>query len=180
MKLKPKSVDLVPGHGVESDRTPAYLVYGGLVFTKLTIGYLSEYGEDWYNTAPKQLVYKALNSFQQIKDQEIVLLSHVLVDDCNYGYNSYLNIQLKKFNGVDVTNLQHLDQLIEATGAEFSRFDLDEFACVSVELLFPQRPFEQQETVESQQLRPSVVRELWSPRFVPLLSIAFVSHFATR
>jgi hypothetical protein len=177
IKLKPKSVDLVPVHGAESDRMPSYLVYGGLVFSKLTIAYLGEYGEDWYNTAPRQLVYKALNSFQQSKDQEIVLLSHVLVDDCNYGYNSYLNIQLKKFNGVDVLNLHQLDQLIESTTSEFSRFDLDEFAYVTTKL---STLFSAKETLSRCDLVSTVCRELYAPRFLVLfilLIFCFQSSF---
>jgi S1-C subfamily serine protease len=83
IKLKPKIQELVPSLASNSVRNPPYIVYGGLVFTKLSFAYLVEYGEDWYNTAPRDLLYHAFHAEHLREGQEIVILSHVLVDDCN-------------------------------------------------------------------------------------------------
>jgi len=81
--LKPKAADLVPVYAPEYEKGPPYLVFGGLVFSRLTLAYLGEYGDEWWNQAPRPLVNKAMLEYQKKKDQEIVILSHVLVDDCN-------------------------------------------------------------------------------------------------
>jgi len=44
-----------------------------------------------------------------------------------------MNLQLKTFNGVDVLNLKHLDELIENNTSEFARFEMDEHVYVLME-----------------------------------------------
>lgn len=44
----------------------------------------------------------------------------------NSGYNRTSNLSLKRVNGVEVENLQHLHNLIKANTEKFIRFDLDE------------------------------------------------------
>jgi len=67
---------LVPPHLF--DTNPSYFIYAGLVFTPLTTPYLTEYGEDWYNTAPRKLFIQAAFGRKTVPDQEVVILSHVL------------------------------------------------------------------------------------------------------
>jgi S1-C subfamily serine protease len=83
VKVKPKILELVPSHAANPITNPPYLVYGGLVFTRLSFAYIAEYGDDWYNTAPRDLIHQAFHAKHQREGQEIVILSHVLVDDCN-------------------------------------------------------------------------------------------------
>ena len=83
IKVKPKILELVPSHASNPVPNPPYMVYGGLVFTKLSFAYLAEYGEDWYNSAPRELLHQAFHAKHLRPEQEIVILSHVLVDDCN-------------------------------------------------------------------------------------------------
>jgi len=117
-------LQLVP---LKTDGSPSYLVYGGLVFTKLTISYLREFEseehDNWYDVAPRALVHKALLGFKESTDQEVVVLSHVLADDLNYGYANYFNVELEKFNGLKVKNLKHLHTMIHSLEEEFARFD---------------------------------------------------------
>lgn len=83
IKVKPKILELVPSHATCPVPDPPYIVYGGLVFTRLSFAYIAEYGEDWYNTAPRELLHQAFHAKHMFEGQEIVILSHVLVDDCN-------------------------------------------------------------------------------------------------
>lgn len=83
VNVKPKILELVPSHASNPVLNPPYLVYGGLVFTRLSFAYIAEYGEDWYNTAPRELLHQAFHAKHLREGQEIVILSHVLVDDCN-------------------------------------------------------------------------------------------------
>lgn len=83
VKVKPKILELVPSHASNPVPNPPYIVYGGLVFTRLSFAYIAEYGEDWYNAAPRELLHQAFHAKHLREGQEIVILSHVLVDDCN-------------------------------------------------------------------------------------------------
>mmetsp|Transcript_924 Transcript_924/g.2898 ORF Transcript_924/g.2898 Transcript_924/m.2898 type:complete len:538 (+) Transcript_924:178-1791(+) len=94
------------------DLLPRYFIYAGLVFTPLSQPYLHEYGDDWYNTSPRRLCDRALMGEQQIEDQEAVILSQVLQDSTNAGYEALCNMQVLMCNDVKVLNLKHLVQLI--------------------------------------------------------------------
>lgn len=121
---------LVPVHCY--DRLPSYYMYAGLVFVPLTQPYLHEYGEDWMNTAPRRLYDKAMHGMMQKPGQQIVVLSQVLVDDVNTGYQQFQTLQVLRVNGTEVLNLAHLKELVEgAEGAEgqggrFVRFELED------------------------------------------------------
>lgn len=103
---------------------PSYLIYGGFVFTRLTLNYLLEYG-DWTN-APRNLLYKSYYEIQKVPGQEIVILSHVLVDECNISYSGYLNLQLLTVNGKEVLNMKHLNQIIEENKEKYLKFEFEE------------------------------------------------------
>ncbi|GFR50891.1 hypothetical protein Agub_g13182, partial [Astrephomene gubernaculifera] len=102
---------LVPVHCY--DRLPSYFMFAGLVFTPLTQPYLHEYGEDWMNSAPRRLYDKAMHGMMQRPGQQIVILSQVLVDDVNTGYQQFQSLQVLRVDGVEVLNLAHLKQLVE-------------------------------------------------------------------
>jgi vacuolar-type H+-ATPase subunit F/Vma7 len=71
------------------------LLAAGLVFVPLSQPYLHEYGDDWMSNSPRRLVDKALNSLMQKPDQQIIVLSQVLVDDINTGYQQFQNMQVR-------------------------------------------------------------------------------------
>lgn len=120
--LKP----LVPVH--QFDKLPSYFIFAGLVFIPLTQPYLHEYGEDWYNTSPRRLCERALKELPEKPGQQLVILSQVLMDDINTGYERLADLQVKRVNGVKVENLKQFRQLVEDDhhGEENVRFDLDD------------------------------------------------------
>ncbi|PRP88078.1 hypothetical protein PROFUN_04169 [Planoprotostelium fungivorum] len=113
---------LVPVH--IHDTRPSYFVYGGLVFIRLTQPYLHEYGDDWFNTSPRRLCYRALHGEIKGPQHEVVVLSHILVDQINFGYNHMTNQEVKTFNGVEVENLKHLVKLVDGNKEEFAKFTM--------------------------------------------------------
>ncbi|XP_059665551.1 protease Do-like 10, mitochondrial [Cornus florida] len=115
---------LVPVH--QFDKLPSYYIFAGLVFIPLTQPYLHEYGEDWYNTSPRRLCERALRELPKKAGEQLVILSQVLMDDINAGYERLAELQVKKVNGVEVENLKHLCQLVDNCSEESLRFDLDE------------------------------------------------------
>ncbi|KAM6550184.1 hypothetical protein CsatB_021860 [Cannabis sativa] len=115
---------LVPVH--QFDKLPSYYIFAGLVFIPLTQPYLHEYGEDWYNTCPRRLCERALRELPKKAGEQLVILSQVLMDDINAGYERLAEMQVKKINGVEIENLKHLCQLVEKNKEENVRFDLDD------------------------------------------------------
>nr|XP_043632535.1 protease Do-like 10, mitochondrial [Erigeron canadensis] len=108
------------------DKVPSYYVFAGLVFVPLSQPYLHEYGEDWFNTSPRRLCERALRELPQKPDQELVILSQVLMDDINVGYERLAELQVKKVNGIEINNLKHMCQLVEDCKEEELRLDLDD------------------------------------------------------
>lgn len=66
----------------------------GLVFVPLSQPYLHEYGDDWITSSPRRLVDKALNGLMDRPGQQIIVMSQVLVDDINTGYQQFQNLQV--------------------------------------------------------------------------------------
>ncbi|XP_010027457.2 protease Do-like 10, mitochondrial [Eucalyptus grandis] len=115
---------LVPVH--QFDKLPSYYIFAGLIFVPLTQPYLHEYGEDWYNTSPRRLCERSLRELPKNAGEELVILSQVLMDDINAGYERLAELQVRKVNGIEIENLRHLYRLVEHCTSESVRFDLDD------------------------------------------------------
>jgi hypothetical protein len=98
---------------------------------------LREYsGEDennWYDTAPRTLVHRAFHSVREDIDQELIVLSHVLADDINFGYAQLSSTELLQFNGQKVVNMKHLHQLMNDCDEQYLRFDFTDNIFVVLE-----------------------------------------------
>lgn len=121
---------LVPVH--QFDKLPSYYIFAGLVFVPLTQPYLHEYGEDWYNTSPRRLCERALRELPKRAGEQLVILSQVLMDDINAGYERLAELQVKNVNGIEIKNLKHLCQLVENCSRESLRIDLDDDRVVAL------------------------------------------------
>jgi len=106
------------------DQAPEYLMAGGLTFQPLTGPYLHNWGADWRRKAPFRLAY-----YDQDKPTSIyptrVLLSIVLPDAFNMGYQDYRFMVLDKVNGLPISNLR---QLADALAKPMAGFHEVEFA----------------------------------------------------
>uniref|UniRef100_A0A803KMJ4 Protease Do-like PDZ domain-containing protein n=1 Tax=Chenopodium quinoa TaxID=63459 RepID=A0A803KMJ4_CHEQI len=115
---------LVPVH--QFDKLPSYYIFAGLLFIPLSQPYLHEYGEEWYNASPRRLCERALREQPKKAGEQLVILSQVLMDDINAGYERLAELQVKKVNGVEIDNLKHLCQLVEECKEKNLRIDLDD------------------------------------------------------
>jgi hypothetical protein len=116
------TVQLVPL--ATPDREPEYLVLGGLVFQPLTVPYLQSWGSsDWNRKAPFRLSYAAREEATAEKPS-YVLLSLVLPDPINIGYQDLGYLIVERFNGKQVHTLQ---DIILAKEAQRDGFHLIEF-----------------------------------------------------
>ncbi|XP_027928594.1 protease Do-like 9 isoform X1 [Vigna unguiculata] len=115
---------LVPAH--IKGRPPSYYIIAGFVFTAVSVPYLrSEYGKDYEFDAPVKLLEKHLHSMAQSVDEQLVVVSQVLVSDINIGYEEIVNTQVLAFNGKPVKNLKNLATMVESCDGEYLKFDLE-------------------------------------------------------
>ncbi|KAA8540851.1 hypothetical protein F0562_024814 [Nyssa sinensis] len=115
---------LIPAHN--KGRPPSYYIIAGLCFTTLSVPYFrSEYGKEYEYQAPVKLLDKLLHEMPHSKDEQLVLLSQVLVADINVGYEDIVNTQVLAFNGKPVKNLKSLAHMVESCNDDFLKFDLE-------------------------------------------------------
>ncbi len=94
------------------DMPPEYLMAGGLVFQPLTEPYLRSWGSEWQRRAPVRLV-RLKERRPTEEDPGCVLLSLVLPDSYNLGYQDYRYLVLDKVNGVKITALPELKEALD-------------------------------------------------------------------
>lgn len=115
---------LVPAH--IKGKPPPYYIIAGFVFTTISVPYLrSEYGKDYEYDAPVKLLEKHLHAMAQSHDEQLVVISQVLVADINIGYEDIVNTQVIAFNGKPVKNLKSLADMVENCNEEFLKFELE-------------------------------------------------------
>ncbi|KAE8812838.1 protease Do-like 9 [Hordeum vulgare] len=107
-------------------RPPSYYIVAGFVFAAVSVPYLrSEYGKDYEYDAPVKLLVKHLHSMVESPDEQLVVVSQVLVADINIGYEEIVNTQVLAVNGHPVKNLKDLVTTVENCKDEFLKFDLE-------------------------------------------------------
>ncbi|VVB09348.1 unnamed protein product [Arabis nemorensis] len=115
---------LIPAH--ISGKPPSYFIVAGFVFTTVSVPYLrSEYGKEYEFDAPVKLLEKHLHAMAQSVDEQLVVVSQVLVSDINIGYEEIVNTQVLAFNGKPVKNLKGLAEMVENCDDEYMEFNLD-------------------------------------------------------
>ena len=92
-------------------RGPDYVVVGGLVFEELTRPYLGAWG-DWARRAPPRLLVAIDREPEDVgaETRRIVLLSSVLPDAANLGYQDLRDLIVERVNGRPVGSLADLRQ----------------------------------------------------------------------
>lgn len=118
--LQPR-VHLVP-YNVEGGQ-PSYLIIAGLVFTPLSEPLIEEECED---SIGLKLLAKARYSLARFKGEQIVILSQVLANDVNIGYEDMGNQQVLKFNGTRIKNIRHLAHLVDTFKGKYLVFEFEE------------------------------------------------------
>jgi hypothetical protein len=86
------------------DQAPQYLIVGGLVFQPLTDSYLQSWGSEWKQRAPFRLNYYNYEPPTKARPA-LVILSQVLPDPYNIGYQEQNYLVLDQVNGRHVSDL---------------------------------------------------------------------------
>lgn len=118
--LNPR-VHLVPYHIDEGQ--PSYLIVAGLVFTPLSEPLIEEECED---SIGLKLLAKARYSLARFKGEQIVILSQVLANEVNIGYEDMGNQQVLKLNGVQIKNIHHLAHLVDSCKDKYMVFEFED------------------------------------------------------
>ncbi|XP_020550193.1 protease Do-like 2, chloroplastic isoform X2 [Sesamum indicum] len=125
--LNPR-VHLVPYH-IEGGQ-PSYLIVAGLVFTPLSEPLIEEECED---SIGLKLLAKARYSMAKFKGEQIVILSQVLANEENIGYEDMSNEQVLKLNGTWIRNIHHLAHLVDSCKDKYLVFEFDDNFLVVLE-----------------------------------------------
>jgi len=96
------------------DVRPTYFVYGGLVFSPLTLNYIITYGNKWTEDAPFNLVNYFLRGQPVYENEEVVTIIKVLSFDNNNSYDDFTNERIVEVNGEKIQNLLHMISIVEA------------------------------------------------------------------
>jgi len=110
---------------------PSYYIYAGLVFIPLSTNYLDAWGR---SKPPIELMYLLNKGEITDKVVQIVVLSKVLADDFNIGFQSYSYEVVDKVGDVTVKNLKHFIKLIEECKDKFLTITLDDHSIVVLDL----------------------------------------------
>lgn len=104
------------------DQQPEYVIVGGLVFQPLTDPYLQSWGADWKRRAPFRLVY--YRDDPATKDRPgLVILSQVLPDPYNIGYQEQRWLVVDKVNGQPVSRLADLRRALDKPNGAYDTID---------------------------------------------------------
>ena len=119
----PKAEDaakLVPES--EFDGEPEYLIAGGLVFQPLSKNYLRRWGQDWKRLAPFRLTYFRYEN-PTAEQPAVVVLSQVLPDVYNLGYQEARTLILERVNGQPISRLPDLEKALKNSTNEYHIFE---------------------------------------------------------
>lgn len=112
-------------------RLPSYYIFGGLVFVPLVQNYLDAWRR---NSAPRLLLYYVDKGRISEKKDQVVVLTKVLADDVNIGYQDLSFEPVSTVNGIKVKNLRHLMEIIENLKAGFVKISLEDHISVVLDV----------------------------------------------
>lgn len=102
------SVDLAPAvHLVprsQYDSQPTYFVYGGLVFQTLNRDFLATW-DTWWEKAPKEFLHYYYSGMRTPDRHEIVILTQILADQLNVGYEHLYSEAVLAVDGEPVRDM---------------------------------------------------------------------------
>ncbi len=106
--------------GNQHDKLPRYVVYGGLVFTPLSLDFVKTLGSSPME-APYELLYELYYRPYETPDKarpEPVVLASVLADECNVNVGTRGRLLVDRINGVRIEKLEDVVRAFEKnTGA---------------------------------------------------------------
>ena len=97
---------------------PKYFIFGGLVFTPLTLGLLNEWGPEWYSLAPRPLTQAHLDEFPSEDRDQLVVVAQVLAHGINRGYEHCYARRVTHVQGAPIKNFAHFVEMMKKVVSE--------------------------------------------------------------
>jgi S1-C subfamily serine protease len=109
---------------LQFETPPTYYVLGGLVFSPLTMDYLSCFDE-----VPSYLesYYKAASEFKTADTSDVVVLIGFLSDEANTGYDEFEDQVVSEVNGRKISGMKDFVRAIEEHEGEYHRIILEPY-----------------------------------------------------
>jgi len=107
---------------------PPYYIYGGLVFSVLSVDLLKSFGNKWWQEAPVNFIYYLLGSgrLNKARKTNMVVLLDVLPDDVNVGYHEYANEIIERVNGQEFSSFREFIGLIQSNPHDYIEFETEQ------------------------------------------------------
>ncbi|MCE0523367.1 MAG: trypsin-like peptidase domain-containing protein [Methylacidiphilales bacterium] len=104
--------------GNQYDVLPHYYIYGGLVFTPLSLDYLKTFGQDWSDSAGRELIYELV--YRHIENPKLwrpepVVLASILDHPVNANFTTRGQAMVDKINGIRIERLSDVPKALAAT-----------------------------------------------------------------
>ena len=101
---------------------PSYYIFGGLVFTTLSVDLLMAWGEDWPRGSPLDFNYYRFGCgrLNDKRRKDLVVLLDVLPDDINIGYHGNRNEIVSKVNGKEIGSFQDFVTVLTQKKGKFT------------------------------------------------------------
>ncbi len=106
-------------------KRPRYTVFGGIVFTALTMSVMEVWGDSWEKKAPLLLRYLVRNPFdveEALDRDELVIVSDVLSNRAN-SFVEITSPVVDKINGQKVKSVQMVHDILKNSKEETLRID---------------------------------------------------------
>ena len=100
------------------DQEPEYLMVAGLVFQPLTTDFLRRWGSSWTRRAPFSLLHLRGKDASK-KTPSLVILTVVIPDPINLGYENLRYLVVDKVNGKKIHTLKQLNAAMKKPTDEF-------------------------------------------------------------
>jgi hypothetical protein len=103
--------------GNQYDVAPLYYIYGGLVFTPLSLDYLKTLGQDWSESAGRELIYELF--YRHVEDPDHwrpqpVVLASILDNPVNANFSTRGVAMVDKINGMRINSLDDVPKAFAA------------------------------------------------------------------
>ena len=116
---------------------PKYVIQGGFLFQELSMNYLAMWGASWHSRAPTRLrLFLSQNETVMIHEKKtnydnltgtkaeeftprVVLVTQVIPDQINIGYQKLTNAVVLKINGLQIQRLKDVSDAFSKPDSEF-------------------------------------------------------------
>ena len=136
--------------GNQYDVLPPYYIFGGLVFTPLSLDYLKTFGQDWSDSAGRdliyELVYRHLEKPKEWRPQPVVLAS-ILDAPVNANLSTRGQAMVDKINGVRIERLSDVPKAFAAASGPDSIIEF-----------LPDHHFEVIRTADAEKATPDILQ----------------------